>query len=110
MSAWLRLGDGTASARHRLGVDTVSARPRLGVGAARLGVGAALLARGEHVAELREDGVLSLGALLLAEGGERALLVGRVDLVLLADAHSLHAPVPATPRARTHTSVHLHIQ
>lgn len=52
-------------------------------------------ARLQDVPELGEDGVLPLGSLLLAEGGERALLVGRVDLVLLADAHSFHAPVSA---------------
>ena len=44
----------------------------------------------DHLPELAEDFVLSLLPLLLVEHLQSALLVGRVDLVLLAHAHSLH--------------------
>lgn len=73
--------------------------------ASGVGVVSALRPGGERVAELRQDGVLALGALLLAEGGERALLVGGVDLVLLADAHGLHAPVAAAAHHVAHRLV-----
>ena len=40
---------------------------------------------GDHVPELSEDLVLPLDSLLLAEHGQGALLVSRVDLVLLPE-------------------------
>jgi len=50
---------------------------------------------GDELAELREDLVLALCALLVIELGQRSFLVGAVDLVLFTQTHGFHASVSA---------------
>lgn len=56
----------------------------------------------DNLPKLAEDLVLPLRPLLLGEHGQGALLVGAVDLVLLAETHGLHATVTAAAHDVAH--------